>query len=180
MLGHVFSAYIYVPYVNANCHTPLKIGQAVTAQPTIHLDGTYVVPATIDIDGHSLTRSTTRLLREAQRKHGLSHFDCVAQLESFRAAAISRQLFFHQKTSLPQFNSFSIPRFTVSDCGAMWMLIKGYINHLCGAAHTDLRMGVAAPTTNFFGLSVTQSETQRKATINAPYMACQDLRKPED
>jgi hypothetical protein len=43
------------------------------------------------------------------------------------------------------------------------MSIKGYINRLCGETPTDLRMGVQAPTTNFAGLSVILSETQRKA-----------------
>jgi hypothetical protein len=42
-------------------------------------------------------------------------------------------------------------------------------------------MGVPARTTNFGGLSVTPSETQRKAAINAPYKSVQDARnKLED
>jgi hypothetical protein len=51
----------------------------------------------------------------------------------------------------------------------MCMIIKGYINWLCGETPTDLRMGVPVPTTNFDGLSLTVNETQRKAAINAPY-----------
>jgi hypothetical protein len=49
------------------------------------------------------------------------------------------------------------------------MLMRGYINQLCGETPTDLRMGVPAPTTNFVGLTVTLTETQRKVAINAPY-----------
>jgi hypothetical protein len=59
-------------------------------------------------------------------------------------------------------------RFEVGDYGHVWMLIKDYINQLCGETPTDLRMGVPAPTMNFVGLSVTLTETHRKAGINAP------------
>jgi hypothetical protein len=40
-------------------------------------------------------------------------------------------------------------------------------------------MGAPAPTTNFDGLSVTTTETQCKAAINAPYKSGQDVRKLE-
>jgi hypothetical protein len=46
------------------------------------------------------------------------------------------------------------------------MLIRSYINQLCVETPTDLRMGVPASTTNFVGLSVTLTETQRKAAID--------------
>jgi hypothetical protein len=49
------------------------------------------------------------------------------------------------------------------------MLIMGYINQLCGETPTDLRiMGVPARATNFVGLTVTLTDTQRKTAINAP------------
>jgi hypothetical protein len=60
------------------------------------------------------------------------------------------------------------------------MLIKGFINHLCGETPIDLRIGVPAPTINFGGTSVTSTKTQRKAAINAPYQSRQDPRKLED
>jgi hypothetical protein len=60
------------------------------------------------------------------------------------------------------------------------MLIKGYINQLCRETPTDLRMGVPIPTSNFVGLSVSLNETQRKATIVAPYQSRQDARMLED
>jgi hypothetical protein len=54
-------------------------------------------------------------------------------------------------------------RFTSVDYGPLWLLIRGYINNLCGQTPTDLRMGAPIPTTNFDGLPVTLTETQRKA-----------------
>jgi hypothetical protein len=45
---------------------------------------------------------------------------------------------------------------------------------------TDLRMGVPAPTTNFAGMTVTLTETNCKAAIDAPYQFGQDARKLED
>jgi hypothetical protein len=49
------------------------------------------------------------------------------------------------------------------------MLVKGHTNRLCGETPTDLRMGVPAPTTNFDGLPITLTETQRKTAINSRY-----------
>jgi hypothetical protein len=49
------------------------------------------------------------------------------------------------------------------------MLIKGHDNRLCGETPIDLRMEKPAPTTNFGGLLVTITQTQRKAAIQAPY-----------
>jgi hypothetical protein len=60
------------------------------------------------------------------------------------------------------------------------MLIKDYINHMCGKTPTDLRIGVPAPTTNFGGSTVTLIETQRKAAINARYKLGRDSRELED
>jgi hypothetical protein len=62
----------------------------------------------------------------------------------------------------------------------MWILIKGHINHLCGEMPTDLRIGIPAPTTNFVGLTVTLTETQRKAAINSRYQSSRDARELED
>jgi hypothetical protein len=60
------------------------------------------------------------------------------------------------------------------------MSIKGYINQLCKEMPTELRMGIPAPTISFFGLSVTFTETQRKAAINDLYQKGQDARTLED
>jgi hypothetical protein len=54
------------------------------------------------------------------------------------------------------------------------MLIKGYINQLCGETPTDLRMKVLDPTTTFVGLTITLTETQRKAAINSAYHTSRD------
>jgi hypothetical protein len=61
------------------------------------------------------------------------------------------------------------PRFKYVDFGHVWMLVRGYINKLCGQTPTDLRMGALVPTTNFVGLPVTLTETQRKAAINTNF-----------
>jgi hypothetical protein len=113
------------------------------------------------------------------RKYDLLHFGYVAQWESFRGDVISRQVFLQEESSLPK-QLFFHPRFTASDCGRMWMLIKGYINQLCGETPSCLRMGVPAPKANFVGMSVTETETQRKAAINAPYQSRQEPRKLMD
>jgi hypothetical protein len=45
---------------------------------TVHNDGTYVVPSTIDIDELYLTPSKTWLLKDTQCKFELLHFVYVA------------------------------------------------------------------------------------------------------
>jgi hypothetical protein len=60
------------------------------------------------------------------------------------------------------------------------MLITGHIYRLCGETPTDLRMGVPAPTTNFVGLTVTLTKTQRKAAIYSSYKSGRDARELED
>jgi hypothetical protein len=51
---YAFSAYVQVPYVTTHLRTPTQLEQVVTAQSTINLDGSYVVPETINIDGRPL------------------------------------------------------------------------------------------------------------------------------
>jgi hypothetical protein len=53
--------------VVANLRTPAKVEQAVTPQSTIHYNGSYVVPASVDIDGLSLTPSKIGLVGKDQR-----------------------------------------------------------------------------------------------------------------
>jgi hypothetical protein len=45
---------------------------------------------------------------------------------------------------------------------------SGLHQSLRGQTPTDLHMGASVPTTNFVGLPVTLTETQRKAAINSP------------
>jgi hypothetical protein len=110
----------------------------------------------------------TWLLTETQRKFEMLHFGYVAQWEGFRGAEIFKQLFAHDDTSLTR-QFFYFTRFTAADSCHVWMLIRGYINQLCGETPAKLFIGVLAPTTKFFGLEVTQTETQRKTAVNAPY-----------
>jgi glyceraldehyde-3-phosphate dehydrogenase/erythrose-4-phosphate dehydrogenase len=60
------------------------------------------------------------------------------------------------------------------------MSIRGYINLLRGETPTDLRIGVPAPTINFVRLTVTLTETQRKAAINSPFQSYREARELED
>jgi hypothetical protein len=72
------------------------------------------------------------------------------------------------------------PRFTSVDSNHVWMLIRGYINQLCGQTPTDLRMGAFVPTTNFACLHVTLTETKRKASINYKSQYGPEPRELED
>jgi hypothetical protein len=107
------------------------------------------------------------------------HFGYVAQWEAFRGVVISKQLFARDNASLPR-HRFFFTRFTAAGSRHVWMLIKGYINQLCGETPPDLRMGVPAPTTSFVGLDVKLTETQRKATIHARDQKGQDAHKLEE
>jgi hypothetical protein len=60
------------------------------------------------------------------------------------------------------------------------MLIRGYINLLCGHTPNDLRMGALVPTTNFVDLPLTLTETQRKAEINSRFQSGREPRELED
>jgi hypothetical protein len=128
---NVFSAFVPVPYVTSNLRTHAKVERVVSAQSTIIPDGPYVVPATIDIDGLSLTPTKQRLLSALTRKFELLHFGFVTQWETFRPALITQHVLCHEDTSLPKQFPF-YPRFTNVDYGHVWMLIRGYINQLFG------------------------------------------------
>jgi hypothetical protein len=60
------------------------------------------------------------------------------------------------------------------------MLIRGYINQLCGHIPTDLRMGALVPTINSTGLPVTLSETHHKAAISSKFQSRREPRELED
>jgi hypothetical protein len=60
------------------------------------------------------------------------------------------------------------------------MLIRGYINQLCGQTPTDLRMETPVPTINFVGPPVTLTETQRKAAIKSKFQFGREPRELED
>jgi hypothetical protein len=72
------------------------------------------------------------------------------------------------------------PRFSSVDSGPVWLIIRGYINQLCGETPTDLRAGTPMPTTNLAGLPVTLTETQRKAAINNLTFFCENASNLED
>jgi hypothetical protein len=152
------------------------------SRPSIMMLLTPFIPATIYTAGLCLTPSKIGLVKEAQSTFTLHllHFDFVAQWEAFRGGVIFRQVFLHEDTSLPM-QLFFFARFTIIDFDLVWMLIKGYINTMCGEVPTALRMGVPPPTTSFVGLSGKLTETQRQGvTINAPYQSRQDACKLED
>jgi hypothetical protein len=174
-LVYVFSVFVPVPFVATHIRTRVKLMQAVTTHSTIIRDGTYVVPATIDIDGLSLTPTKAGRLPDAMRKFELLHFGYVAQWETFRRAVTTNQLLCHEDTSMArQFLFYS--RLSTVDSGHVWMLIRSNNNRLCSETPTDLRMRVPAPTTNFVGLTVTLTETRRKAAIYPRYQSSCDGR----
>jgi hypothetical protein len=72
------------------------------------------------------------------------------------------------------------PRFSSVSSGHVWLLIRGYINHLCGQTPIDLRMGTMMPTNSLDGLPVTLTETQRKAAVNLPLQFGKNARELED
>jgi hypothetical protein len=151
----------------------------VTAQSTINPDGSYVVPETIDIGGLNLTPAKTGLLPAMKHKSEFLHFGYVTQWETFRRAMYTSQALFHDDTTIPR-QFFMYPRFSSVDSGPVWLLIRGYINNLCGETPTDLRVGTPMPTTNLAGLPVTLTETQRKAAVNSPFQSCAYARDLED
>jgi len=79
-LAHVFSASVPFPYVTSNLRAPLEVEHDVTAQSTVHPNGSYVVPTTVDIDGLSLTASKIGLVRETRRTYEFLHFGYMAQM----------------------------------------------------------------------------------------------------
>jgi ADP-ribose pyrophosphatase YjhB (NUDIX family) len=144
----VFSAYVPVPYETTNSRTPAKLEQVVTTRSTINPDGSYIVPATIDIDGLSLTPAKHGLLPILKQTYESLRFGYVTQWETFRRVVYTHQVLCYEDTSLSrQFLFYS--RFTYVDYGHVWVLIRGYINQLCDQTPTYLRMGVPALTTNF-------------------------------
>jgi hypothetical protein len=72
---------------------------------------------------------------------------------------------------------FFHPRLKDDDSGRVWILIKDYVNQLCGETPTDLRIGVPVNVTNFVELSIKLTEMQRKAAVNSTYHCGQDSRK---
>jgi 8-oxo-dGTP pyrophosphatase MutT (NUDIX family) len=84
-LVHIFSASVRVPYVTVSLRTPTKVEHVVNPHSTIHPDGSYVVPTTVDIDELSLTPSQIWLVRETQRNYELLHFDTWLNVHLFEA-----------------------------------------------------------------------------------------------
>jgi hypothetical protein len=140
--------------VTTHLRTPAELEHAVTAQSTINDDGYHVVPETIDISGLSLTPAKKGLLPSLKQKNELLHFGYVTQCGIFRRAVYTPQVLCYDDPSVPR-QFFMYPRFNAFDNGHVWLLIRGYINQLCGQTPTDLRMGAPMPTTNFARLHVT-------------------------
>jgi hypothetical protein len=113
-----------------------------------------------------------------KHKSELLHFGYVTQWETFRRAVYSSQALFHDDTTIPR-QFFMYPRFLSVDSGPVWLLIRGYINQLCGETPTDLRVETPTPTRNLDGLPVTLTETQRKAPINSPFQSGDNVRNLE-
>jgi hypothetical protein len=114
-----------------------------------------------------------------KHKSELLHFGYVTQWETFRRAVYTLQALFHDHTTIPR-QFFMYPRFSLIDSGHVRLLIRGYINQLCGETPTDLRVGMPIPTRNLAGLPVTLTETQRKAAINSPFQCSSNARDLED
>jgi 8-oxo-dGTP pyrophosphatase MutT (NUDIX family) len=110
-LVYTFSANVLVPYVTTHSRTLAQLDQAVTAQSTINLDGSYVVPETLDIDGLNLTPAKTVLLHAMKHKSELLHFGCVTQWETFLRAVYTSHALFHDDTTIPR-QFFMYPRFS--------------------------------------------------------------------
>jgi hypothetical protein len=178
-LIYVYSASIHVLFATSHLRTPAQLEQAVTAQSTINPDGSYVVPETLDIGGLTLTPVKTGLLPTVKHKSELLHFGYVTQWETFCRAVYTHIPIFHDDTTIPR-QFFMYPRFPSVDAGQVWLLIRGYINQLSGEGPTDLRVGTPMPTRNLAGLSVTLTETQRKAAVNSPYQFGGNARDLED
>jgi ADP-ribose pyrophosphatase YjhB (NUDIX family) len=178
-LVYVYSASVHVPCVTTHLRTPDELEQAVTAQSTINLDGSYVVPETIDISGLNFTPAKKGLLHAMKHKSELLDFGYVTQWETIRRAVYTSHALFHDDTTIPR-QFFIYPRFSLVDSGHVWLLIRGYVNQVCGEIPTDLRVGMPIPTTNLVGLLVTLTETKRKATANLPFQYGADARDLED
>jgi hypothetical protein len=114
-----------------------------------------------------------------KHKRELLHSGYVTQWETFRRAVYSSRALFHDDTTIPR-HLFMYPRFSSVDSGHVWLLIRGYINQLCGETPTDLRVGIPMPTRNLAGLRVTLTETQRKTAINSPFKSGGSARNLED
>jgi ADP-ribose pyrophosphatase YjhB (NUDIX family) len=167
-LVYVYSASVSVLFSTSHLRTPAQLEQAVTTESTINPDGSYVVPETLDIGGLTLTPAQKGLLPVVKHTSELLHFGYVTQWETFRRAVYTHQPLVHDDTTIPR-QFFMYPRFSSVDVGHVWLLVRGYINQLCGETPTDLRVGTPMPTRDLAGLPVTLTETQGKAAINPPY-----------
>jgi hypothetical protein len=127
----------------------------------------------------TVTPAKTGLLPALKQKNELFHFGYVTQWEIFRRAVYTSQALFYDDPSVPRL-FFMYPRFSSVDSCHVWLLIRGCINHLSGQTPTDLHMRAPMPTTNFASLSVTLTETQRKASFNSPPQSGRFPRELED
>jgi hypothetical protein len=143
-LVYVYFVSVLVPYVNITLSKPTHVKHYVISHSTVQADGSYVVPATIAMDGLPITPVVTSNVRTARVKYELLLFGFVAQRQHFRDPVLSRQIFLHRDNSLPR-EAFFQPRFITVDSRHVKMLIRGYVNQLCDETRMDLRMGVLLP-----------------------------------
>jgi hypothetical protein len=169
-LVYVYSASVPSPYMTAHLRTPLQLERAVSTQTTINPDGSYVVLETIDVDGLSLKPANNGLLLAMKQKSELLHFGYVTQWEIFRRATYTSQVLSYDDPSIPR-QFLMNPRFSSVDFDHVRLLILDYINKMCEQTPTDLRVGAPIPTTNFVGLCVTLTETQRKPAVNSQFQS---------
>jgi hypothetical protein len=64
-----------------------------------------------------------------KHKSELLHFGYVTKWETFRRAVYTSHALFHDDTTIPR-QFFMYPRFSSVDFGRVWLLIRGYINHV--------------------------------------------------
>jgi hypothetical protein len=119
--------------------THAQLEHVVTALSTINVDGSYVVPETIDIGGLSLTPAKNGLLPSMKQKSEILHFGYLTQWEIFRRVVFTNQVHCYDDPSIPT-HLFMYPMFSTVDYGLVWLLIRGDVNQLCGQTPTDLRM----------------------------------------
>jgi hypothetical protein len=122
--------------MTAHLRTPPQLEQAFTTQTTINPDGSYVVPETIDVDGLSLKPANNGLLLAMRQKSEVLHFGYVTQWEIFRRATYTSQVLCYDDPSIPR-QFLMYPRFSSVDYDHVWLLIRDYINQLCGQTPTD-------------------------------------------
>jgi 8-oxo-dGTP pyrophosphatase MutT (NUDIX family) len=112
---------------SVHLRTPAHLEHIVTTQSTINPDGSYVVPATIDMHGLSLTPFKQGLFPSMKRKYELLHFGCVTQWETFRRDAYTHQVF-----------AMKISRYRCSFCSTLGLRMSTLVMSGCLSVATSI------------------------------------------